>query len=115
VADTRAKRLRVTPAGAKLALAAIGAEEGADAAFFRPVTTSGTSADEVTALLRALPAIRPSPLRSEPVRPSEQERRLPDRVQPEQHHEHPAEPEAETAVRRAPVAEAVQVPAHRLG
>ena len=53
-ADTRAKRLRVTPEGAKLALAAIGAVEGADAAFFRPVTTSGTSADEVTALLRAL-------------------------------------------------------------
>ena len=43
-----------TPARAKLALSAIGAVEGADAAFFRPVTTSGTSADEVTALLRRL-------------------------------------------------------------
>ena len=53
-ADTRAKRLRVTAAGAKLALAAIGAVEGADAAFFRPVTTTGVSADQLTTLLRRL-------------------------------------------------------------
>ena len=53
-ADTRAKRLRVTPGGAKLAVAAIGAVEGADAAFFRPVTTTGVSADQLTTLLRRL-------------------------------------------------------------
>lgn len=53
-ADTRAKRLRVTPAGATLALAAIGAVEGADAAFFRPVTTTDASAEAVTTLLRRL-------------------------------------------------------------
>ncbi|MET9598504.1 MarR family transcriptional regulator [Streptomyces sp. NPDC006459] len=36
-ADTRAKRLRVTDAGADLAPRAIAAVEGADAQFFRPV------------------------------------------------------------------------------
>ncbi|MCX4961199.1 MarR family winged helix-turn-helix transcriptional regulator [Streptomyces virginiae] len=36
-ADTRAKRLRVTDAGAELAPRAIAAVEQADAAFFRPV------------------------------------------------------------------------------
>ncbi|KOG45397.1 MarR family transcriptional regulator [Streptomyces virginiae] len=36
-ADTRAKRLRVTDAGADLAPRAIAAVEGADARFFRPV------------------------------------------------------------------------------
>ena len=54
VTDTRAKRLRVTAAGAELASAAIGAVEGADAAFFRPVTSAGTSTREVTDLLRRL-------------------------------------------------------------
>ncbi|WP_327252673.1 MarR family winged helix-turn-helix transcriptional regulator [Streptomyces sp. NBC_01244] len=36
-ADTRAKRLRVTAAGAELAPRAIAAVEGVDEAFFRPV------------------------------------------------------------------------------
>lgn len=36
-ADTRAKRLRVTPAGVELAPRAIAAVEAADARFFRPV------------------------------------------------------------------------------
>ncbi|HZE38034.1 MAG TPA: MarR family transcriptional regulator [Stackebrandtia sp.] len=37
-ADTRAKRLRVTDGGAKLAPRAIAAVEGVDAAFFAPVS-----------------------------------------------------------------------------
>jgi DNA-binding MarR family transcriptional regulator len=53
-ADARAKRLRVTPAGVRLALAAIGQVERADAAFFRPVTTTGTPAEAITTLLRRL-------------------------------------------------------------
>jgi len=52
--DTRARRLRITAAGAELALRAIGAVERADAAFFRPVTDSGTNADAVAALFRLL-------------------------------------------------------------
>jgi DNA-binding MarR family transcriptional regulator len=36
-ADTRARRLRVTPAGADLAPRAMAAVEAADAAFFAPV------------------------------------------------------------------------------
>ena len=53
-ADTRAKRLRVTEAGTKLALRAIKAVEDADAAFFRPLTSAGTPKADITALLRRL-------------------------------------------------------------
>jgi len=52
--DTRAKRLRITAKGAELALRAIEQVEQADAAFFRPVTSSGTSTDTIVALLRLL-------------------------------------------------------------
>jgi DNA-binding MarR family transcriptional regulator len=52
--DTRAKRLRVTEAGTTLALRAITAVEEADAAFFRPLTSAGTPAADITALLRRL-------------------------------------------------------------
>ena len=52
--DTRAKRLRVTEAGTTLALRAIKAVEEADAAFFRPLTSAGTPAADITALLRRL-------------------------------------------------------------
>jgi DNA-binding MarR family transcriptional regulator len=52
--DTRARRLRITPEGTKLALRAIEQVERADAAFFRPVTESGSSTESVTALLRSL-------------------------------------------------------------
>ncbi|MGW2617833.1 MarR family winged helix-turn-helix transcriptional regulator [Streptomyces sp. NPDC001500] len=48
-ADTRAKRLRVTDAGAELAPRAIAAVELADARFFRPVPL-----DEALPLLRRL-------------------------------------------------------------
>jgi uncharacterized membrane protein YbhN (UPF0104 family) len=53
-------------------------------------------------------------LRRQPVRAAEQERGLPDRVQPQRHHQQAAKAQAEAAVRRAPVAEAVQVVPHRL-
>jgi hypothetical protein len=53
-ADTRAKRLRITEAGMALALAAIGQVERADAAFFGPLTGEGTTAAEITGLLRRL-------------------------------------------------------------
>jgi DNA-binding MarR family transcriptional regulator len=52
--DTRAKRLRITDAGIALALDAIERVEKADAAFFRPLTSTGTSPAEITALLRRL-------------------------------------------------------------
>jgi DNA-binding MarR family transcriptional regulator len=52
--DTRAKRLRITEAGTALALTAIGQVEQADAAFFRPLTGAGTTAAEITGLLRRL-------------------------------------------------------------
>jgi len=52
--DTRARRLRITPEGTKLAPRAIKQVEQADAAFFRPVTESGASTASVTALLRSL-------------------------------------------------------------
>jgi len=52
--DTRARRLRITPRGAELALRAIEQVERADAAFFRPVTSSGTSTESVVTLLRVL-------------------------------------------------------------
>ena len=48
-ADTRAKRLRVTPAGADLAPRAIAAVEAFDAEFFQPVATA-----EALTLLRRL-------------------------------------------------------------
>jgi len=54
-------------------------------------------------------------LRRQPVRAAEQEHRLPDGLQPEQHHQHAAQPQAEPAVRGAPVPEALQVVPHRLG
>jgi DNA-binding MarR family transcriptional regulator len=53
-ADTRAKRLRVTDAGAALARSAIERVEHADAAFFHPLTSAGTCTPEITALLRRL-------------------------------------------------------------
>jgi mycofactocin system glycosyltransferase len=63
-----------------------------------------------------LPMIgRPRVLRGEPVGAAEEERRVPDRVQPEQRHQQAAETEAESAVRRAAVPEVVQVVPHRLG
>ncbi|PKV87576.1 MarR family winged helix-turn-helix transcriptional regulator [Streptomyces sp. TLI_146] len=49
LADTRAKRLRVTEAGAELAPRAIAAVEAVDAEFFRPVPVA-----EAVALLAAL-------------------------------------------------------------
>ena len=52
--DTRAKRLHITEAGIALALDAIERVERADAAFFRPLTRTGASATEITALLRRL-------------------------------------------------------------
>ena len=52
--DTRARRLRVTPEGAELALRAIERVERADAAFFRPATSSSTSTERFSALLRLL-------------------------------------------------------------
>ena len=52
--DTRAKRLRITDAGIALALDAIERVEKADAAFFRPLTSTGTPPAEITALLRRL-------------------------------------------------------------
>jgi DNA-binding MarR family transcriptional regulator len=48
-ADTRAKRLRVTAAGAELAPRAIAAVEGVDAEFFGPVAV-----DDAVGLLRRL-------------------------------------------------------------
>ena len=53
-------------------------------------------------------------LRCQPVRAAEQERRLPDRVQPQRRHQQAAKAQAEAAVGRAPVTEAVQVVPHRL-
>jgi DNA-binding MarR family transcriptional regulator len=52
--DTRARRLRITPQGTELALRAIETMERADAAFFRPVTDSGTSTEGLTGLFRLL-------------------------------------------------------------
>jgi DNA-binding MarR family transcriptional regulator len=52
--DTRARRLRVTPKGTELALAAIEDVERADAAFFRPVTSPTMSTEGLAALLRRL-------------------------------------------------------------
>ena len=57
--DTRARRLRITPEGSELALRAIEQVDRADAAFFRPVTSSGTGMDDVTALFRLLAEPRP--------------------------------------------------------
>lgn len=53
-ADTRTRRLRVTPEGKTLAKRAIKRVEAADAAFFSPLTDAGTSTAEITALLRRL-------------------------------------------------------------
>jgi DNA-binding MarR family transcriptional regulator len=52
--DTRAKRLRITEAGAALARSAIGRVEDTDAAFFRPLTSAGTPPEAITAMLRRL-------------------------------------------------------------
>jgi DNA-binding MarR family transcriptional regulator len=52
--DTRARRLRITPDGADLALRAIEHVERADAAFFRAVTNSDASTERVVAFLRLL-------------------------------------------------------------
>jgi DNA-binding MarR family transcriptional regulator len=53
-ADTRVRRLQITPAGEALARQAVELVEAADAAFFRPVTDTGTPAATVTAMLRRL-------------------------------------------------------------
>ncbi len=53
-ADTRARRLRITPQGTKVALQAITEVERAGARFFRPVTETGTDSDRIAALLRRL-------------------------------------------------------------
>ena len=50
VADTRARRIRVTERGGELALAAVIAVEGVDAAFFRAVPDPGA----LLAMLRTL-------------------------------------------------------------
>ena len=50
VADTRARRIRVTERGGELALAAVTAVEGVDAAFFRAVPDPGA----LLAMLRTL-------------------------------------------------------------
>jgi hypothetical protein len=44
----------LTAAGIALALSAIGQAENTDAAFFRPLTSTGTPPAEITALLRRL-------------------------------------------------------------
>jgi DNA-binding MarR family transcriptional regulator len=54
-ADTRARRLRVTAAGARLAPKAIAAVEAVDTAFFAPVRT-----DQAVSLLRRLAHPDPS-------------------------------------------------------
>ena len=54
--DTRARRLKITPKGAELAMRAIEHVERADAAFFRPATNSGT--ENIVALLRLLAETR---------------------------------------------------------
>jgi DNA-binding MarR family transcriptional regulator len=61
--DTRARRLRITREGTELAQRAIEQVDRADAAFFRPVTSSGTSTESVTALLRLLAEPRPGSTR----------------------------------------------------
>jgi DNA-binding MarR family transcriptional regulator len=53
-ADTRVRRLRITPAGEALARQAVDFVEAADAAFFRPVTDTGISTAAITAMLRRL-------------------------------------------------------------
>ena len=50
VADTRARKIRVTERGGELALAAVAAVEGVDAAFFRAVPDPGA----LLAMLRTL-------------------------------------------------------------
>ena len=52
--DTRARRLKITPKGAELAMRAIEHVERADAAFFWPATNSGTSTESIASLLRLL-------------------------------------------------------------
>ena len=52
--------------------------------------------------------------RLQPVGTSEEERRLPNAVQPEQHHYHAVEPGTQAAVRRGSVQEGIQVGLHRL-
>jgi hypothetical protein len=54
------------------------------------------------------------PLRRQPAGAAEQERRVAQRLQPQQHHQQPAETQAEPSVRRAAVAEAVKVVPHGL-
>jgi DNA-binding MarR family transcriptional regulator len=52
--DTRARRLRITPAGARVARQAITEVEQADQAFFAPAAAHGLASDRVAALLRRL-------------------------------------------------------------
>jgi DNA-binding MarR family transcriptional regulator len=52
--DTRARRLRVTPDGERVARQAIVAVEAADQAFFRPAGSEGLDSDRIAALLRRL-------------------------------------------------------------
>jgi DNA-binding MarR family transcriptional regulator len=57
--DTRARRLRVTPDGERVARQAIVAVEEADQAFFRPAGSEGLDSDRIAALLRRLAEGRP--------------------------------------------------------
>jgi len=52
VADTRAKKIRVTERGGELAMAAVTAVEGVDAAFFRAVPDPGALLEMLRTLAR---------------------------------------------------------------
>jgi DNA-binding MarR family transcriptional regulator len=52
--DTRARRLRVTPAGERAARQAIAAVERADQEFFGPAAGTGLDSDRIATLLRRL-------------------------------------------------------------
>ena len=52
--DTRARRLRITPAGERVARQAIVAVEAADRSFFRPAGSEGLDGGRMAALLRRL-------------------------------------------------------------
>ena len=52
--DTRARRLRITPAGEQVARRAIAEVERADQEFFAPAAETGLDSDRIAALLRRL-------------------------------------------------------------
>lgn len=60
-ADARARRLDVTPAGARLAQDAIAVVEAADEAFFAAVEDRGDLLRTLSALTRPAPALAPAP------------------------------------------------------